>query len=110
MDDKLRGRLLKIENQIKTLRNAEEKFLNLDASKKSIYAMLYLNTKGTVAERDAIVHNSDAWKEFSSGLVQAEVNFNAEKRKLELQMKAFDAEYLTYKVEAGAINRQGALT
>lgn len=109
-DERLRKRLGAIQKQIDLLKVAEEVFLNLDASKKSQYAVLYLQTKGTVAEREALVYRSDDWKEFSTGLVQAEVAYNSERRRLDLQMKAFDAEYLTYKIENGAINRQGAIT
>ncbi len=108
-DERLRKRLIAIDRQISKLRVAEEAFLNLDATKKLQHAVIYLRTKGTVAEREAMVHASEEWRVFITGLVQAEVEYNYQKRELELQMKAFDAEYLTYKVEAGAINRQGAV-
>lgn len=110
MDKKLHRQLSLIQNRIDELKEAEEVFLNLEASKKAQFAVLYLKTKGTVAERDALVHSSADWKAFSTGLVQAEVEYNSKKRRLELQMKAFDAEYLTFKVENNAINRQGAVT
>lgn len=110
MDDRLRQALSLIEKQIKALRHAEEKFLTLEVAKKAKYSIAYLSTSGTVAEREATVLSSADWGIFTKALIDAEVSFNFEKRKLEHHMKAFDAEYLTYKLEHGAINRQGSIT
>lgn len=107
MDDRLRGRLEKLEEQIDTLKAVEHRFLELDASKKMLAAQLYLKTDGkNVAEREAQVFSSADWKVFITAHVEAESEFNFERRRYELRMKAFDAEYLTLKTDHSAIRRQ----
>ncbi len=110
MDDRLRKSLLAIEKQIKRLKSSEEKFLTLEASKKTKYAIAYLTTSGTVAERESTVYCSPDWMAFSSALVTAEVEFNFEKRRLEHHMKCYDGEHLSFKIEGSAITRQGSIT
>lgn len=110
MDHRLRERLIKIHEQIDKLGVEEELFLNLKASKDAQFGLLYLNTTGSVAEREAKVYSSDTWTKFQTSLVMAEVGYNKAKRMLDLQMKAYDAEHLSYKIDNQAINRQGSQT
>lgn len=109
MDTRLAERLDKLADQIDTLRDAEKAFLELDAHKKVLAAQLYLKTDGkSVAEREAAVYASVDWKNFCAGLVEAESAYNHERRRYELQLKAYDAEHLTLKTEVPVIKRQGA--
>lgn len=108
MDSILQKRLNDIASQIDKLKISEELFLNLDASKKAQYGTLYLTTSGTVAEREAKVHMSKIWNEFTMAHVAAETEYNREKRMLELYIKAYDAEHITYKIENQGINRPGS--
>ena len=107
MDRLLQERLLKISEHIGVLKAAERTYLELDASKRSMAAQLFLKAKGSsVAEREANAYSSDDWVNFSKGLAEAETVFNYERRNYELKLKAFDAEYLSYKIENSAIMRQ----
>jgi hypothetical protein len=108
MDERLRDRLVKISHQIDRLKAVEEPWLNLKASKESEFGLLYLSTTGSVAEREAKVYTSSEWTDFSKALVQAEVQFNRERRMLDLQLKAYDAEHLSFKIDHSAIARQGS--
>lgn len=108
MDDRLYKRLEKIEQSIEQLREVEKRFLNLEANKKPLFSMLFLQVTGNNAEREAKVYDSNDWREFAAGLVEAEVAFNHERRMYELRLKAYDAEHLTLKTETPVIKRQGA--
>lgn len=107
MDARLKGRLDKLDEQIDRLRSAEMAYLTLEANRKVLAAQLYLKAEGkNVAEKEASVYASQDWIAFSNGLVQAETTFNHERRRYELQLKAYDAEHLTLKTETPAIRRQ----
>lgn len=106
MDQRLRERLQRIDSHIETLKVLEELFLQLSAHEKVLYSSLYLTKEGSVEQRKAEVYASEQWQEFSKGLVVAEASYLEGKRKYELKLKAFDAEYLTMKTEAPAIRRQ----
>ncbi len=107
MDSRLETRLKRLEGQINFLRQVEEKFFELEAHKKSLAAELFLASKGkNVAEREALAYASQQWKDFAIGLARSESSYNNEKRRYELQLKAYDAEHLTFKIEESAIKRQ----
>lgn len=107
MDKRLYGRLSKIEKQIELLKIAEETYLTLEANKEILRAQLFLRAEGkSIAEKEALVFSSKDWIDFSKGLVKAETERNHEKRRYEMRLKAFDAEYTTYKIEAQGISRQ----
>lgn len=109
MDSRLYKRLEKLEAQIERLRIKERAFLQLDAHKKVLAAHLFIGADGkNVAEREANVFASDDWQDFIEGHVEAESAFNHERRRYELQLKAYDAEHLTLKTEVPVIKRQGA--
>jgi hypothetical protein len=110
MDARLYQRLEKIEESIAKLREAERRFLTLEANKKPLYSQLFLTAEGkNVAEREATAYNSEQWRHFIGGLVQAETDFNHERRMYELRLKAYDAEHLTLKTETPVIKRQGSV-
>lgn len=109
MDPRLHARLEKIETSIGALRIAEKEFLTLEAHKKVLFSRLFLDSQGkNVAEKEALAYVSNNWRDFTKGLVEAESNFNNERRMYELRLKAYDAEHLTLKTEVPAIKRQGA--
>lgn len=107
MDDRLYKRLEKIEHSIEKLREVEKTYLDLEATKKPLYSQLFLAAKGkNVAEKEAEAYDSQDWRDFVSGLVEAESAFNYERRMYELRLKAYDAEHLTLKTETPVIKRQ----
>lgn len=108
MDTELRGRLRKIEEQIEKLKPIERRFLYLDAHREAMQSQIFLKTDGkTVKEREAKALASEDWTNFTEGWVESKSEYNHEKRLLELKLKAFDATYLSYKVDGTAIRRQG---
>lgn len=109
MDDRLKQRLTRLEAQIDKLRMAEREFLSLEAHRKVLAAQMFIKAEGkNVAEREAHVYAGQDWISFSNAHVEAESAFNHERRRYELQLKAYDAEHLTLKTEAPVIKRQGA--
>lgn len=108
MDSRLQKRLERLEAQIERLRDAERIFLQLEAHKKVLAAQLFVKAEGkNVAEREAATFSSDDWITFSNAHYEAETDFNYERRRYELQLKAYDAEHLTLKTETPVIKRQG---
>lgn len=105
MDKKLQARLTKIAKQIEALKPIEETFLNLEASEKMLFAQLFLTKIGSIEEKKNLVYDSKEWRDFSKGFVQSRVMLNEARRLLELQDKAYMAEYLEYKIENEAIKR-----
>lgn len=109
MDRRLEERLEKLADQIEKLRDVERVYLELEANKKPLYSQLFLKSEGkNVAEKEANAYDSRDWRGFILGLVEAESAFNHERRRYELQLKAYDAEHLTLKTETPVIKRQGA--
>lgn len=109
MDARLEERLSALADQIDKLRLVETEFLLVEANRKPLYSQLFLKAEGkNVAEKEANAYNSKDWRNFAAGLVQVESAFNHERRRYELQLKAYDAEHLTLKTEAPVIKRQGA--
>jgi len=105
MIDSLQKKLDRWHKHLDDMKKIEEDLFNLAASEKPLFAQLYLTTHGTVPERESHVHVSKAWQDYQNGLVSAKSNMNHAKRKLELLMKAFDAEYLTSKLDADAVRK-----
>jgi hypothetical protein len=109
MDSRLDERLTKLADQIDELREVEKRFLALEAHRKPLYSQLFIKAEGkNVAEREALAYDSQEWRDFAAGLVEAESDYNHERRRHELMLKAYDAEHLTLKTEAPIIKRQGA--
>lgn len=106
MDQRLHERLTKWHVQIGKVRDADAVYLELEASEKSFYSELFLAAEGkSIAEKEAKAYACQEWKNYSAGLAQARSRFNHEKRILDLHQKAFDAEYLTYKIEADGVRK-----
>lgn len=106
MDSRLQECLNKWHSHLDDLRRAESECLSLEGSEKSIFAELFLNVNGkNIAERESGAYSTEEWKNFKDQLVDAKCRYNHKKRVLELIQKEFDAEYLSFKVEADAIRR-----
>jgi hypothetical protein len=106
MDSRLSERLKKWHERIESLTETEATYLRLEASEKTLFSQLFLEAEGTsVAEREAKAYSSPEWTDFKRGLAEAKSAYNSEKRKLELSVKAYESEYLTYKLESEAVRR-----
>ncbi len=107
MDYKLKERLEKIDKQIQVVYESEEKFLTIEAAKENIKACLVAKASGTSqAARETLAEATQEWATFSKNLAIAKAIFHREKHYLELKLKAFDAEFLSLKLETNAIRRQ----
>lgn len=107
MDSRLKDQLEKIDEHIKRLFHVEHEFLTLDGNKKAMLAALTISSSGkSHAEREANALASSDWKNFVSGHSLKEAEYNRERRRYELLLKAFDAEYSTMKIESQVIRRQ----
>lgn len=108
IDQLLRDSLVRIYNQIEQLSKTENTHANLSATEKVLFAELFLKTEHTknLETRKNEVYASKDWRDFAKGLAVAESDRNKERRKYELLLKVFDAEYLSFKIDHSAINRQ----
>lgn len=106
MDSRLEERLIKWHEQIEVLEHAEREYLAALAEEKTIEGSIYLVTSGkTVDERKSQTYSSKEWGEFKADLANKEVSYRRERRLLELKIKAYEAEYLEYKLENEAIKK-----
>lgn len=107
MDSRLEEKLERLDEHIKKLFLVEHEYLLLDGNKKALLAALTLEAKGkSHAERETLALASPDWKDFSVGFAGKAAEYNREKRRHELLLKAFDAEYTTLKIESQSIRRQ----
>lgn len=108
MDRTLADRLNELWKQSDALKEAEHLFLRLEAERKPMLGKLTINAAGkSFAEREAQALASQDWADFMRGHVQAEVDFNFEKRKFEILEKAYLAEHATFKIEDRSIRKPG---
>ena len=106
MDSRLRERLDRWHTQIESLKDEELECLSLEAQEKGVYSGLFLKAAGkTVSDREALAYASEEWKNFQIHLVEAKTKYHHAKRELDFKQKAFEAEYLTYKIESDAIRK-----
>lgn len=107
MDSRLKEQLDKLDEHIKRLFHVEHEFLTLDGNKKAVLAALTIYAQGkSHAERESNALASSDWKNFITGHSLKEAEYNRERRRYELLLKAFDAEYSTMKIESQVIRRQ----
>lgn len=107
VDSRLEIQLSKIDDHIKNLFQIEHEFLLLDGNKKAVLAALTIQAEGkSFAERESKALSSVDWKVFATGHALKEAEYNRDKRRYELLLKAFDAEYQTFKIEHSMIKRQ----
>jgi len=106
MDSRLDERLTAWHNFIDVITKSEGDYLKLEANDKPMFSLLYMKSEGrTVAEKEAYVYSSKEWDQFKKGHIAAKIEYLRDKRKLELLVKAYEATYITYKIEAEAIRR-----
>lgn len=107
MDSRLKEQLAKIDAHIKKLFYVEHEFLELDGNKKAMLASLTMFANGkSFVEREALALASKDWADFIKAHSMKEAEYNRERRRYELLLKAFDAEYSTMKIESQVIRRQ----
>lgn len=106
MDSNLKERLRRIEAQIEVVYQAEEQYLTLDAAEDHQLAVLIAKADATShAAKEMLAKSTPEWAEFKKSLAIAKAKFNREKHILELKNGAYQAEYLSAKMEAEAIKR-----
>ena len=105
MDTRLQERLTKWHSHIDKLKEDEENFDNIQLELEILRAGIFLKAEGNNAEREAQVSISPEVVSASMNLNDASSEYNHSKRQLEVKIKAFEAEYLTYKIEAEALKK-----
>lgn len=106
MDSQLEERLRKWHEQIEILQHVEEDLLTLEASEDSFFSDLVLHSEASsVAMKEHEAYANEKWKVFSRGLAVAKSQYNYQKRLLELKMKTYEAQYLTFKIENEAMRK-----
>lgn len=114
MDDILRRQLESIEIHIGVLYEAEEKYLTLDAATDHLLATLssgfeVASDSKTISEAAAtrLAKQNAEWVSHKKSVAIAEADFHRQRHLLDLKNNAFQAEYLSMKVEASVITKQG---
>ena len=106
MNIDLQKRLEAIYAIISDLKKSEEEYFLLEAHKDVLFSGLFKKSaSGSVADKEAQVYDSEDWHVFSQSLAKAHAAYNEMRRKYELRMKAFDAEYLSVKIDGQIIPR-----
>lgn len=105
MDQKLKERLKSWASHLESLKDIEYTYLSLKASAESFYSKIYLNQTGTQKDKEAKSDVDPEWINVSNGLVAAESAYLDARRRLELKIKAYEAEYQTYKHEMEFIKK-----
>ena len=109
MDSSLSHRLNELWKQSDALKSAELAYLSLEANRKPLLAQLTLKSPGkSFAEREAQALASQDWANFMTGHVEAESEFNFQRRKFEILEKAYLAEHATFKLDDRSIRKAGA--
>lgn len=99
MDKSLKDKRDLWEEQIEKVRVAESNFVRLDKFEKSLFSKLFLQADGsTDKQRESNARNHQEWITFQDGLGSALIEFNHERRILELRIKDLDSEYLSLKI------------
>jgi hypothetical protein len=107
MDAALKKCLRILDDQIHKLSIKEHEYLFQSAQKDILYSELFREATGkSVADRQAEVYSHPRWLDFMTTLTTSHVEFNEERRTYEIFLKAFDAEYLSLKIDSAAIKRQ----
>lgn len=108
IDTLLAERLNALNEQNEVLARAEKLFLELDANKKPMLAQLIIKANAkSFALSETLALASQEWKDFCAGHVQAETDYNFEKRRFAILESAYLAAHATYKNEEQLI-RKGA--
>lgn len=107
MDQALADRLNSLTEQNKTLGSARARYLLKESERKHFEALLIKKAAGkSHAERTINAQATRDWLEFQQVLAGFESEFEFEKLKYEILDKAYLAEHLSMKLDAGEIKRQ----
>lgn len=106
MDSRLNERLKKWDEQVNKLSAVEEEFFELEGTEKSLEGQLFLAAEGkTIDEKRSRAYTTEDWKVFKKALAVKRAAYNKERRILDLRIKAYEAEYLTFKREMEIIHK-----
>jgi len=106
-DSRLNEKLVDWHALLERLKPLEERYLLLEAELDSMSARAFVRYDGakTVKERECNAELDAELIRFKRHLATTRAEYLDMKRQLELKVKAFEAEYLTMKVEAEAIRK-----
>lgn len=111
LDRLLAERLNNLNEQNETLKNARGRYLLKEAERKNFEARLVRGAIGkSHAERLILAQATNEWKQFHQELASLETELEFEKLRYDILDKAFQAEYLSAKLNADTIRRQGAVS
>lgn len=100
MDPLVRKLGAQLEEQNARLKEVEKLFSDLEGNRKSLFAELVRKSpEKSVAMKEYDAYASKDWKDFIGGLNEAEANRNYERRKYDLMVMAFYAQYSASKLD-----------
>lgn len=109
LDRELAERLNNLNAQNDILKAARLAYLLKEAERKHYEAALIREAEGkSHAERVANAQATQHWRMFHVELSKLETEFEFQKLRYDILDKAFQAEYLSAKLDADTIRRQGA--
>lgn len=109
LDRELATRLNNLNTQNEMLKSARLAYLLKEAERKHFEAQLIASAEGkSNAEKTINAQATKDWAEFQQELAVLQNAFEFEKLRYDILDKAFQAEYLSAKLDAETIKRQGA--
>lgn len=110
LDAELATRLNNLNMQNQTLTDARGKYLLKEAERKHYEAIEIAKAPGkSHAERVTNAQAAPEWLAFHVELARLETEFEHQKLRYDILDKAFTAEYLSLKLDADTIRRQGGV-
>lgn len=108
MDDLLRHRLNQLAEQSERLKQSEGMYRLQEAKRKTMEADLFLllESKVSVAERQANVHGNEQYVAFMADLAKFETQYNSDRRRYEIFLNAYFGELAGYKKEMDLIKHE----
>ena len=109
IDRALAERLNNLSAQNDRLTAARGAYLLKEAERKTYEARLIREAEGkSHAEKTVVAQSHEFWRKFHVELAELENAYEFEKLRYDILDKAFTAEYLSMKLDADTIKRQGA--
>jgi hypothetical protein len=106
MDQELADRLNNLNKQNELLTKARGLYLLNEASRKTFEANLIKNAEGkSHAEKTINAQSTEEWNSFHLTLADLENKYEFEKLRYDILDKAFQAQYLSAKLDADTIKR-----
>lgn len=108
LDRELANRLNNLNAQNEKLTEARGAYLLKEAERKHFEASQIVTADGkSMAEKTVNAQATPEWASFQRELARLETQFEFEKLRYEILDRAFNAEYLSMKMDAGEIKKQG---